>query len=272
MRNFVSLIIDIEESRGYSVDTRNEIQKYIAECIKKLNIIYQESIEFEVVFSAGDEIQGLFHDITSAFLYLRLFEMMIWPVKIRAGLGIGEWNIKMKNGISTQQDGPAYHRARQAIDEVEKRQTQRFRINSADNDDFDNYLINASFVLKERQGNMQNIALVITELLYPFEKHKFVNFNKIIVDLLNMKFDFKLVVQSARKPETEFHVIEPIRIDGGNFDAEEVIIKKNMSSNIAKILDCQRQNADMLIKRGNSVVIRSMDYTALQYLERKHRV
>lgn len=272
MGNFVSLIIDIEESRSYSVDARNDMQKYIADYMKKMNILYKKSMEFEVVFSAGDEFQGLFHDITSAFLYLRLFEMLIWPVKIRAGLGIGEWNIKLKNGVSTQQDGPAYHRARQAIDEVEKKQTQRYRIKSDDNDDFVNNLINASLVLKDRQGNMQNITLLIIELLYPFEKYPLIKNDKSIVDLLNMRYEFKHGVQSTRELELKINVIDPISINGERFDAEEVIIKKNMSSHIAKILDCKRQNADMLIKRGNSLVIRSMDYTALQYLERKHRI
>ncbi|MBU3877552.1 SatD family protein [Faecalicatena sp. AGMB00832] len=287
MTKYVSLIIDIENSRGYNVQERNAMQEFMIDCIKRLNVLFSGAVQFEVTFSAGDEVQGLFRDVTSAVLYLRLFEMLIRPVKIRAGIGVGEWNVKIEDGLSTEQDGPVYHRARQAIEEVYKKQTQRYRICSENDDDLLNHLLNSSCTLKEQQGYMQNIAFIIMELLYPFTKSDFVLYkHDIITELLKIKYEYKIGkrngYQTGRPLYTEdldtclhgdvLYVVDPINIDGNSFESEEVIIKKNMSSNIAEVLGCKRQNADMLIKRGNSIAIRAMDYIALQYIEREQRM
>lgn len=287
MLNYVSLIIDIESSRKYSIDDRNHMQKFIIECVGYLNKAFEQSLEFPFIFSAGDEMQGLFNNITSAILYKRIFEMMIHPVRIRAGIGVGEWNVKIENGSSTQQDGPAYHRARRAIEEVRKRQTQRFRIDSDNSDEMINHLINASGPLKEQQGYMQNIAQIIMEFLYPFEKDEWIIYDSHTMrELLNIKYNYKIGMPSfkttysyqARKRSVteelnteQLKTIAPVYIDGMNFDSEEVIIKRNMSSNIAKIMGSKRQNADMLIKRGHIIEIRDMDYVALQYIERGYK-
>lgn len=287
MLNYVSLIIDIENSRRYSIHERNSMQEFIVECMERLNKVFEKSLEFKMVFSAGDEVQGLFKNVTAAILYMRIFEMMIQPVKLRAGIGMGEWNIKIEDGISTQQDGPVYHRARNAIEEVKKMQTQRYRINSENNDDLVNNLLNASCILKEKQGYMQNIAQIIMELLYPFEKEADITYNyDIIRELLDIKYRYRIgayykrmtgkipamqVENAEELNRDKLKIVEPIYIDGKNFASEEVIIKKNMSSNIAEVIGCKRQNADMLIKRGNTIAIRNMDYVALQYIEREYR-
>ena len=284
MKNYVSLIIDIENSRGYAQHDRSEMQKFMLECISKMNIAFKGCLKFEIEFSAGDEVQGLFEDLTSALLYLRIFEMLIKPVKIRAGMGIGEWTVKIENGTSTQQDGPAYHRARQAIEEVHKRQTQRWRICSESDHDLINHLVNTSCTLKAQQGYMQNIALTVMEFLYPFEKQKLIVYDySIIMELLRLKYQFGIGKsrsaygnRNAKSDGFEnfnkeyLNVLEPIMIDGKHFDAEYAIIKKNMSMHVANVLDCKRQNADMLLKRGNSIAIRNMDYIALQYIERMY--
>ncbi len=285
MREYVSLIIDIENSRVYSPVDRNNIQGLIVETIKCLNKVFDSALEFCVAFSAGDEVQGLFRDITSAVLYLRIFEMMLSPVKIRAGFGIGEWNIKIEHGVSTQQDGPAYHRGREAIEAVRKTLMQRYRINSDNDNALINNLLNASYVLKEQQGDMQNIVLIIMELLYPFEKKGSTVYDyNTIKGLIEMKYNYCNVMNSSstlagklnrkvkiQNSNTEsLKIVEPIFIDGINFDSEKIIIKKNMSKNIAAIVDSTRQNVDMLIKRGNSIIIRNMDYIALQYIEREY--
>ena len=147
MKSYVSLIIDIEKSRMYEVDERNEIQNYMSNCIDKLNILHQKNIEFPLTFSGGDELQGLFKDVTTGILYYRLFEMLMAPVRVRAGIGIGEWTVKVEDGLSTQQDGPAYHKARKAIEDVYKKQSQNVRIFSGKDDILANHLMNASIVL-----------------------------------------------------------------------------------------------------------------------------
>ena len=50
-------MIDLKNSRSYSIQDRNSIQNSILNSITTLNKIFKNSIEKEVEFSAGDEIQ-----------------------------------------------------------------------------------------------------------------------------------------------------------------------------------------------------------------------
>ena len=66
-------------------------------------------------------------------------------------------------------------------------------------------------------------------------------------------------------------LLKPIYIDGMLEEAEKHIVVKNISSTIAEILNCSRQNVDNILKRGNSYKIRELDYMALQYIEKMYR-
>ena len=96
MNQYVSLIMDIEKSKSYSISDRNEMQHYIDKCVKNLNNLFDEGIQCEVTFSAGDELQGLFNDVVTALLYFRMLEMLVKPVKIRAGHGKNFSQVRMK--------------------------------------------------------------------------------------------------------------------------------------------------------------------------------
>ncbi len=284
MRNYVSLIMDIEKSRRYSVEERTELQKFISYSVDRLNELFRENIEYDVTFSAGDELQGLFNDVTVAVMYFRLFEMLVKPVKLRAGIGVGEWTIRIEDGLSTQQDGPAYHRARYAIDEVRKKSFQNIRIISDWDDVMANHLINAAGVLKNQQINMQNATSVVLELLCPFVKEDMnIDRYNIVRELLEIKFEYKIgqAFRASSQRETaeksvRLHFpyipfLKPIYIDGSIMDAEEQIMIKNVSSVISEILGCSRQNVDSILRRGNANKIRELDYMALQYIERVYR-
>lgn len=283
--NYVSLIIDIEKSRNYRNDDRNEIQNYMVYCIDRLNDLFRENMQYTITFSAGDELQGLFYDVTTAVMYFRLLEILVKPVKLRAGIGVGEWTVKINNGLSTQQDGPVYHRARNAIKEVYEKQFHNIRIYSDKDDVLANHLMNASNTLKNQQIYMQNIVLVILELLSPFVKNQMkLERYEIIKDLLETKFQYKIGRQypfsavgskrlyrenEAQKLNfSEELCIKPIYIDGKIQEAEDYIFTKNITSDIAQILNCSRQNVDSIIRRGDSNKIRELDYIALQYIEK----
>lgn len=282
MENYVSLIIDIERSKSFEVNVRNEIQTYISDCIIKLNDLFKENIECSVTFSAGDELQGLFNDVVAAVLYFRLFEILMNPVRIRAGIGIGEWSVKIENGLSTQQDGPVYHRARKAIRGVYKAQFQNIRILSEIDDIWANHLINSSLILKRQQISTQNLVQVIMELIYPFvTKNMFWGDLNKIKELLEIKYkngpkSFSVAGKARNITENrnmdidEIIEIDSILIDGKIKDVEDILLKKNMTTTISKILGCTRQNVDSIVRRGNVNKIRELDYMALQYIEQKY--
>lgn len=287
--NYVSLIVDLKKSRTYKVSNRIEIQEFLVDCTDILNMVFAAEIEFNVTFSAGDELQGLFKNVTAAYLYFRLLSMLVHPVQIRAGIGVGEWTIKIEQGTSTQQDGPAYHKARQAIEEVYKMQLQNIRICADEDDILGNYFINASNALKIQQISKQHMVWVIMEFLYPFMSegmHKREMYYLMEV-LLERKFEYQFRRETGYSNKytsrnniswyndwelnlDNFEIVDPIDIDGILVEPESKILKRNISSVISELLGCSRQNVDGLIRRGNSNKIRELDYVALQYLERKY--
>ena len=280
--NYVSLIMDVEKSKKYDIRDRNEMQYYIDKCVKNLNGLFFKRMQFEVTFSAGDELQGLFEDVVSALLYFRILEMLMKPVKIRAGIGVGDWTVKIENGLSTQQDGPAYHKARQAIEEAHCMQLQNVRICSDGDDMLANHLINASLPLKRQQIYMQNIVQVLIELLFPFvPEHVDINQYQAVKELLAIKFEYKLGSKNGGLYSRRNIVMEqdylnlndipdplPIYINGKITDVESTIIKKNTATIISRILQCSRQNVDSIMRRGNVNKIRELDYVALQYVKK----
>lgn len=291
--NYVSLIVDLKKSRTYKVSNRIEIQEFLLDCTDILNMIFAAEIEFNVTFSAGDELQGLFKNVTAAYLYFRLLSMLVHPVQIRAGIGVGEWTIKIEQGTSTQQDGPAYHKARQAIEEVYKMQLQNIRICADEDDILGNYFINASNALKIQQISKQHMVWVIMEFLYPFMSGRM--YEREMYYSMKRLFERKYVYEFRRESKqtrylnkyitprnniswyndwklnlNNFEIVDPIDIDGILVEPESKILKRNVSSVISELLGCSRQNVDGLIRRGNSNKIRELDYVALQYLERKY--
>ena len=284
MKNYVSLIMDIENSRTYTVSDRIDIQQYILYCIERLNELYKENIERKVIFSAGDELQGLFNDVTVAVMYFRLLDMLLKPVKLRAGIGVGEWTIKIENCSSTHQDGPAYHKAREAIKQVYNNALYSIKINSDQDDIMANHLINAARDLKDQQINMQNIVLNIWELFCPFVKTEMMlNKYQLMLELLEYKYAYEIgrrnnalqfkkkYVNDMKLNFSNFTIVKPVVIDGKNEEVDNYLFVKNIDTLISEILNCSRQNVNSILKRGNSYKIRELDYVALQYIERTYR-
>lgn len=276
MNQYTTLIIDIRKSRKYDNKRRNELQQYLLKTIDTLNLLFEDNIIFKMTFSAGDELQGLFDNTLIAVMYLRILEIMVFPVQIRAGIGVGEWTIKVMDGESTEQDGSAYHRARQAVEEIYSMQTQRFRINSNKEIDIEaNYLLNVSWGYLMDQNDIQNMIQLISEIIYPFVSNReFIFKKKTALDILLMKNEFGIRKSKSYKNSELFfnhvEIHEPILIkDRLIEEPEKCVIKTNFSTNIGKIVRRTRQNIDTVMKRGNIIPIRTMDYIALHYL-RKH--
>ena len=86
-------MIDLKNSRSYSIQDRNSIQNSILKSINILNKIFKNSIEKEVEFSAGDEIQGLFVSPQSAYALARSMNSSA-PISVifRQRVALREWS------------------------------------------------------------------------------------------------------------------------------------------------------------------------------------
>jgi len=279
VKNYTALIIDLKKSKEYDIADRVNLQEYLLECIKNLNQLFEKGIVHNVIFGAGDELQGLFFDTVTAIMYFRLLKIMIYPSALRAGIGIGGWSVRIEGGTSTEQDGPVYHNARNAIEEVYKMQTQDIRIYSGQgNDIWGNHLLNNSNGLLRSQNRTQSTLQLLVEIMYPFYRKKNIltEYVNIMTSILEMKQAFcsdkyrsynTNLDTNGKIDYNEVKVIDPIYLDKLIQEPENVIIQKGMPGELAKIMNKTRQNIDRVLKRGNIVNIRCMDYMALQFVQ-----
>jgi len=256
------LMIDLKNSRSYSTQDRNKLQSSILNSIKILNKVFKNSIKKEVEFSAGDEIQGLFISSQSAYLYYRLFSMLIFPIEIHSGIGYGTWDIVIDNESTTAQDGTVYHNARKAIDEAKNSLEYSILFYSGNkNDLIINSLINSSNLLALKQSKYQNNLMLLTEILYPIangdiieykelkELLKFIQFEK----KENLIIDIKCPIISTQLEKESFYVTE------GK--------KRGLSTQISKLLGVSRQSVEKAIKTGNIYELRNLTITVLKAME-----
>ena len=262
MKKYSALMIDLKNSRSYSIQDRNNIQNTILNSIKILNKIFKNSIKKEVEFSAGDEIQGLFISPESTYLYYRLFSMLIFPIEIHCGISLGTWDIKVESASSTAQDGMVYHYARNAIDEAKKSLEYSVLFYSSNkNDLIINSLINSSNLLALKQSKYQNNLMLLAEILYPIangdiieykelkELLKFIQFEK----KENLIIDIEYPIISTQLEKESFYVTE------GK--------KRGLSTQISKLLGVSRQSVEKAIKTGNIYELRNLTISILKAMK-----
>lgn len=258
MKQYACLMIDMIQSRSYSDNIRSQIQKDLIFYMERLNRVFKLHLVHAMTCSAGDEVQGLFLDLESAYLYFRLLEGFLYPVQLRGGIGIGAWTIQI-TGVSTNfQDGPVYHFAREAIERAEHSKNHNLILVGSQKDDFCTYLMNVSNELKNQHNVSQNMIWILSELYVPFTTEK-----------MNWEYSLRNELISYKKKETicidDFNTM--ILIDGTLQDGEAKVAVRSLSQDLSKLLGCTRQNVEKLMKRGNVLKIREMDYMAVQYLK-----
>ena len=287
MKNYTALIIDLKKSKKYHIKMRNEIQEYIMRVVENMNIIFKESMEREVEFSAGDEIQGLFSSVKSAYLYFRMFSMLVSPIEIRAGIGVGAWDVVVKDAGTTAQDGRAYHNARRAIEKVEESKGYSVLMCSENSSDMVvNSLLNSTALIINKQSDYQNEIMLLSELLYPINLDGIVNTFKLreIIELLRFKNDFLRYEYTFSKPglnkgqrESVFYKLnyydieiecKPINImlDSTSFFVEEGRVR-GLSMQLSQLLGVSRQSIEKTVKSGLIYEARNLAISTLIYLE-----
>ena len=286
MKKYATLIIDLKNSRKYNTRVRNNIQEYIIHVVQVLNYIFRESLKKEVDFSAGDEIQGLFSSVKASYLYFRMFSMLLSPIEIRAGIGVGTWDVVIEYAGTTAQDGRAYHNARHAIHAVEESRGYSVLLYSEHpNDMIINSLFNSTALIINKQSNYQNEIMLLSELLYPINYDNIINTFKLdgIFELLRFKNEFfkidafSMYVMKGKQKESLFSRLnysdiemesKPIDIMYANdlFFVEEKKIK-GLSSQLAELVGVVRQSMDKTLKSGLIYEARNLAITTLMFLK-----
>ena len=282
MEKYSALIIDLKKSRSYSLNDRNSLQKYILKVIKHLNSLFSHSLVREIEFSAGDEVQGLFISPEASYLYYRLFAMIVYPVEIRAGIGVGEWNVQIIHASTTVQDGPVYHNARHAIKHV--KDTQGYPVllySGSGNDRYVNTVINSPFAFTDKNTEYQNDMMLMLELLYPIDCSHSIDCSKIapIFPLLASKKEIDYYTRFRKEKAVRnypFDVAESTHDSPICTDAAELTSgffttsgkKRGMTIQLSRMLLVSRQSVDKTIKTANVYEARNCTITALQFMNK----
>lgn len=118
---YCAIIGDIIKSK--EIIERRELQHKLEELLERINIKYAEIITAKFTITLGDEFQGLLRSPHKIFEITDYIKMELGPIKLRYGIGIGEMSTDIKD-IAMGSDGPAYHAAREALNDVKESNTK----------------------------------------------------------------------------------------------------------------------------------------------------
>jgi hypothetical protein len=110
---YLALIGDIRESRG--VENRKALQEQLRSALVDLNNQHGSELVSPFTLTLGDEFQALFGSAGAIWQCLFAIQAQLHPVAVRFGLGVGEITTGVNRESALGMDGPAFYRARDAI-------------------------------------------------------------------------------------------------------------------------------------------------------------
>lgn len=275
---FAAIMFDVVGSRKYY--ERYDVQKLLMDCVDYLNGIYSYEIKKNVVPSAGDEFQGLFLDLQSAFLYIRKLQILIYPIKIRCGIGYGEIKYDVEEWASSAFDGEAYYLARDAIISIKGKKGNKICFNTKSKyDKYLNEFCSSDMRLKSRQSQVAHLIELITDIMLPIVyKEEDIQFYRLILENR-----CRLIEQERwNRVSSRYRDAEILNIDYELlFGSREICARKKddellfcmdefwtrgMSTKIAHIMSTTRQNIDRYISLGGIKESRTMDKAIFELL------
>lgn len=275
---YAAVMFDVVDSRRYL--ERFDVQNILMNSVAYLNDIYGYAIKKQVVSSAGDEFQGLFLDLPTAFLYIRKLQLLIYPIKIRCGIGYGQIKYDKDEWMSSAFDGEAYYLAREAINSINKKKSNAICFNTMSKyDRYLNIFCLSSMEIKSKQSQIARLIELVTDIISPIRPssehigfYDFVLENRIRViqqeqwnrvsgrfrdeDLLNIDLNYIFEVRNH---------IEENNVDEFDFSMEEFWVR-GMSSIVAQAMNTTRQNIDRYVSLGKIKESRTMDKAIYEML------
>lgn len=280
---YSSLIIDIVKSKSYSIENRNQIQQLLSNTIDVLNQLFCDQMIRPVDFSAGDEIQGLFASPGSAYMYYRLVSLILHPVKIRAGIGTGSWDIQLADKGTTGQDGTVYHYARHAIKNTDAGEGYPvLMFTNTYSDRIINAVIGSASAIAATQSTYQNHLMLLLEFMFPvmadLEQYLPHSLPSFVADLLRRKSEFNHIFERIDKelPLDRANYLLNYTSHFNDAHKEDTFFitsgrQRGASIILADILGISRQSIDKTIKASNIFTARNMAIAAIQELHHKRQ-
>ena len=275
---YAAVMFDIVESRRYN--DRYDVQNVLMESISYLNWVYGYAIKKEVVSSAGDEFQGLFMNLQTAFLYIRKLQLLIYPIKIRCGIGYGAIKYYDKEWESSALDGETFYLCRDAINSIQKKKSNAVCFNTVSKyDKYLNMFCMADAEIKSKQSQMVRLIELIADIISPITPtEENMNFYDVILKnriKLIQRERWNNVIGKFRERETFDINLEQLIMIKKMMDAKisyentfymEDFWMHGMSTYIAQIINTTRQNVDRYVSLGRIKESRTMDRAIYELL------
>jgi len=126
---YIAIIGDIKKSK--EIEDRKSVQNKLEETLNMINEKYGKGISAKFTITLGDEFQGLLSSGRFVMNIIEEIQREMYPVEIRFGVGIGHITTDINSEMAIGADGPAYHKAREAI-EFLKEDEQKNKTNASD--------------------------------------------------------------------------------------------------------------------------------------------
>jgi len=226
------------------------------------------------MFSAGDEMQGLFYSAQEAYRYFAFFSRLAYPVQLRCGIGLGELDVYSADWMTTELDGPAYHRAREAIARCHEGQEQSIIFNSASpGDRFVNGFLGSYLLLIQALKPKTTILYIYAEFLDSHLVHQW----KDLVTLM-ASFEAHLIQQQrickhtipSYKPIFSLSLEELCFEEPDSTEGDMLIRqswKRGLNGRIAQALGIRRQYVDAVVRTNNFAQLRNFEALIVEKLQ-----
>ena len=157
----IALIGDIVSSR--KIKKREETQKRLQRYFNAVNASHKTLIS-PFTITLGDEFQALYG--RSGDLFKDIWEIMLilYPVKVRFSIGVGQLSTRINKKQSIGMDGPAFHNARKGLIEL-KKTSYLFNI-TTDTENSNKLARHSLFLISHISSKWKSTRLKILVMLY----------------------------------------------------------------------------------------------------------
>ena len=126
------LTADVHQSR--LAPNRQKLQRQIEEELHAVNQAFDNFIKIPFTITLGDEWQGIVQNLPVAYEIAAHFVEKFHPVRLAVGVGEGKIETEWRER-SSEMDGEAFHRSRNALEEArQKNRTLRFATSHTNED------------------------------------------------------------------------------------------------------------------------------------------
>ena len=264
---YTALIFDVIESRKFK--DRYALQSYLKGTVELCNKLFASSLCKPVMFSAGDEMQGLFYHAQDAYRYFAFFSRLVYPVNLRCGIGLGELDVFSADWMTTELDGPAYHRARAAIALCHEGVGQSVIFDSSTNTDrFINGFLGSYLLLVQAMKPKTTILYNFAEFL---DSHLVPQWELLVAEIQALEGFLQQQQVLCKKTISSYKQSFTVSLDKACFEepnrTEIKTWKRGLNGRIAQALGIRRQYVDAVVRTNNFAQLRTIEALLIETLQ-----